>query len=47
MVHTDKKSQRWKGKIWADEQRGVPKEAGREGNRDVMKRKKKQQINRR
>ena len=34
MADGDKKKQRWKGKIWADEHRGVAEEVSHEGNRD-------------
>lgn len=39
-AEADKKKQRWKGKIWADELRGVAKEASLEGNRDGVEKRK-------
>lgn len=34
MADGDKKTQRWKGKIWADEHRGAAREVNRDRNRD-------------
>lgn len=40
MAEADKKKQRRKGKIWADELRGVAKEARLEGNGDGVEKRK-------
>lgn len=42
MADGDKKNQRWKGKIWADEHRGVAKEESCERNKGGVEKKKKE-----